>query len=1560
MAISGSLLLLLAISSLSAAGKPREALPVDLLEQWQKIKSESPDTGRVTDLLAEGERIILRLQELEDLRHDPQNPPGENFNQRVQQLQDRFKDLLRRIEMARVVRLPDGEIQAMRDRYEQERAQLQIETRALEDSIIARGEIFLATYKQNINYSHYLSKQEMIVDFLYRLAEIYYQRGEEEFFAANDIAAFKPALEKYQRIIDEFPASDYVDDALYNIAYVKNSSRVPDDQQEAIKLYKTLIEKYSTSPFVAEAYWRVGEYYFYQEPAQTAEAINFYAALLNYPDTHWYARGLYKIGWCHFRNAEYPQAIDYFTRTVEASLDSAAAYQDVLFASMLDEALEYISVCYAQEESEWSGAGVAAAVAFVQADSIRLHTYGERIIEYLGDIHKFQLGKYDKAVEAYQAHIHLYPLSPKAPWVQEKIINLYAANLRDFPRAYDEKDLLFQAYRAGTDWDKANPDSALRSAANVIIEKYYTQNISETIGRALQTNDRSLLERSVQMSRNYLEFFPQGPNAYTVNFNLAVLLERNLAESEQAYAEFLKVSKDYPDDKHRKESAVNAAIIAQKLINAQGAPPADSLLTRPLSDPEAKYVAAAENYLNLFPQGEEAELFLLNTGALYYKHGLYPDSRKYYERLLADFPEGSRRGEAYRFLMNGYFAEGNYPEAERIAKEIQAAGADSSLLADAKTRQAESVFLGAQGYKQNSDFLGAAQEFKRAALESPDYGQADKALFESGLAFQQAKAWKEAIEVCTLLVQRYPKSELADKALYNVAYNSQAELGDKALAAATFERLAREYPTSPLAQDALRNASINYSEAGDWAGAIRTNTAYTQMFAAAPDANLFLFENAGLYLKLGDEVSAEQIYADYTRRYPNDPRAVRAHWERGSYLLHKARSSEAYTEFTAGLQTHRRMLAAGSPGEETYASRCLLEVVRADFQTYEAIQFAPANQVEANKQTKLARRDLLLAQLEELNRMGKDEMFEGLYSVGKLEEDLSRAFAGQELPAKGSAEEKILTRETANQDAIEIALRAINAYRKAAEDIAAAAGILQAKQAELQTRREALSAWVMEAQKTDPQPPALPDSTAALAELDRGQQEVQTALENAASWSRRTKDKVPELALSNAEIKLSTVKAFLALPDAGKNDDLKMLYRAGVLSEFAAPRGAEVVRLYRQALAAAATSEEADTWKSKSLAGINELFSLLETEFRALNERPLTAYSQYYAEYQSLLKQGEGATTRQGQQAADVAEKLVFYSNQSADYARAALTAQSTLLSAAEEGEEIPPEVRSRLAASTLEEVFRLNDRYASLAADANTAKTSAQDRQSQSVVWEDAVMTYEDCAYNYTGHQEALLNTAYEFNQQHGADQPLSLRLARALAALDREKYLPLLAQYGVESWVRSDETFLVRPDYLAEWDCLDCPREGWIAPLIVAHTGHEADELAQSKPVWLSRQVAQSTPDSLALDSLQEPAVAVENVPYDSLYLRKTFEISEEPVAGELWISSEGGFAVQLNGELIGALEPGQPTADPLHYEVAQLLKSGGNVLTILALDSETEHKGVMIALKYKVLPAPSFGGP
>ncbi|MFH1861384.1 MAG: hypothetical protein ABH878_01110, partial [bacterium] len=129
----GVCLLLLAMPFYNLTSS-KDLLPPEIMEQWQELKTSSPESSEVAELLAEGERIILHLQELEELQEEQEQSPAEGTDQRFLRLQERFVDLLRQVEMMRVASQSDDELEELRSRFLLEREQLTQKTKSLENS----------------------------------------------------------------------------------------------------------------------------------------------------------------------------------------------------------------------------------------------------------------------------------------------------------------------------------------------------------------------------------------------------------------------------------------------------------------------------------------------------------------------------------------------------------------------------------------------------------------------------------------------------------------------------------------------------------------------------------------------------------------------------------------------------------------------------------------------------------------------------------------------------------------------------------------------------------------------------------------------------------------------------------------------------------------------------------------------------------------------------------------------------------------------------------------------------------------------------------------------------------------------------------------------------------------------------------------------------------------------------------------------------------------------------------------------------------------------------------
>ncbi len=118
-----------------------------------------------------------------------------------------------------------------------------------------------------------------------------------------------------------------------------------------------------------------------------------------------------------------------------------------------------------------------------------------------------------------------------------------------------------------------------------------------------------------------------------------------------------------------------------------------------------------------------------------------------------------------------------------------------------------------------------AQKMYEAILKNAPYSiYAPITQFNLGLAFQRQKAIKEARDAYQKVIDKYPNSDVADDALYQIAYiymrlgltSSSQDLSALILSKETFEDFLLQYPKSEKAPQARDNlATIGRTEAGN-------------------------------------------------------------------------------------------------------------------------------------------------------------------------------------------------------------------------------------------------------------------------------------------------------------------------------------------------------------------------------------------------------------------------------------------------------------------------------------------------------------------------------------------------------------------------------------------------------------------------------------------------------------------------------------------------------------------------------------------------------------------------
>jgi len=213
------------------------------------------------------------------------------------------------------------------------------------------------------------------------------------------------ALLEYQKLIDNYPDSEFIDDAQLGTG---NCYYATKDYSHAIEAYQKLIDDYSESSLLPLAQYSIGQSY--RKLVNYAQAIlEFTKTIENYPESEYAAPAQYYIAYSYYEAQDYNQAILEFQESVNNYPDSIwPGESDRLIAPCSQY---YIGYCYGQKLGQWEEAIPAYQLVI---DNYPNGTWGNG--EKIPPDAQYQIGwSYEKlelwceAVASYQLVIDNYP-----------------------------------------------------------------------------------------------------------------------------------------------------------------------------------------------------------------------------------------------------------------------------------------------------------------------------------------------------------------------------------------------------------------------------------------------------------------------------------------------------------------------------------------------------------------------------------------------------------------------------------------------------------------------------------------------------------------------------------------------------------------------------------------------------------------------------------------------------------------------------------------------------------------------------------------------------------------------------------------------------------------------------------------------------------------------------------------------------------------------------------------------------------------------------------------------
>jgi cellulose synthase operon protein C len=934
------------------------------------------------------------------------------------------------------------------DHYEQAIRDLETLERSEREAAIARFEEFLARYPDDPEYTP---------DAMFRLAELYYEKANDDFALAiathgekarealaegrdappEPAKSYAPSIALYQRLITGFPGYRFAHGIHYLLAYCLGEMGQGEEAQVA---YATLIERFPESAFVPEAWVRLGDWHFDEARTDSLQrAADALSRMYAYPAHPLYARAVYKLGWTYYRMDDLARAVEAFSRLLDHYVAVAARTGEKPNGEVWPEAIQYVAVSFADER----GGGVERAREFFAGVGGR--PYEAEVYARLGDVY-FEEAKYAEAVQAYQAVLDGDPLSPDAPRIQAKIVLSWSKDRR-FDREAAAREALVAAYAEGTPWWKRNEgDADLVAAVRELSEKSLLRAASFHHAQAQQYKAEAKLEPAVAEYRvaaraygDYLARFPHSKQAHELAYHWADCLY-NALDFERAAQVYAQVRDDPASDRYRAEAAVSAVIAwegevtrlqragqltGRKVLLSTDRQAGEAVRPEPLPDVYRNLVRDSDALLARLPAHEKAPAIAYKAGEVYYAYDDYEEARCRLEEVVARWPASEVAQFAANLIIESYLTTKDWAAVEATSARLQSAevARNAALNATLQKFKLGGRFQRAMELMQAKSWEDAAALFLALVAEDPRHAFADAALYNAASCYEGARRFESALRLYERIPAEYPASALADEALFRVGWNAENTYDfDKAVE--RYLALVERYPGSKHRKDALYDAARSLENLQRYDEAAAAFARYAAAYPDAEDAARVQFHAALVYEKTGDwnrEIQALQEFARRFARTKEHELVVQAFLKIGLANRELGGEKDARAAYDAAVREFavRGLDPEAHPRAAAAAAEARFRLAEYELERYDRIGLpatTSTNKLKKALEAKLAEAKKVAPQYDEVMRYRRpDWILASFYRKAYLLERLAQTLYDAPIPPEVKGNEEYLA---AYQDAL--------------------------------------------------------------------------------------------------------------------------------------------------------------------------------------------------------------------------------------------------------------------------------------------------------------------------------------------------------------------------------------------------------------------------------------------------------------------------------------------------------------------------------------------------------------
>ena len=697
---------------------------------------------------------------------------------------------------------------------------------------------------------------------------------------------FQPSRDLFARVLKDYPWFSQYDLALYVDGFLAYEQQKPD---EALERFNRILKEFPRSRFVPDAHMARAEALF-NGKYDYAAALAEYEKVLAYKQSELYGLAMFKSAWCMWRLGRTEEAAKRFVSVFEITeAGSGAQKGNVTQRKQLDElqseALRYLVEVFTEDEKN-TAHDVHQFLVKIGGDR-----FAGKVVRALA-VQFYDQSHYDRGIEAYELLLKLEPASPDAGhWVLE--IAQGQSAMEDYPKLRATYERAVVGYTAGSAWAKTQGDASVVQRTTADLEKQLKEHSLQLHAKAQRDKtSRAEFEGAAGLYGVYLSKFAGEPGSYQIEYYLAEIQFYHLDKQTDAATHYMNAARSIPKDRAEKEplktlrhDAIYNAIAALERVRFAELETRKKTPGATFQETEAdkKFAEALDLYAQLYPNDPALPELFFRQGRQYYDYGVYDSAVKIWGSLLEKFPRSQFALSAGELILDSFNRAKNYENIETWARRLKTAPAFAGDANQKKldTLIVQAVFKQGEQKSQAGDHLAAAKAYLRAAKEFPKDARAAQACVNAELEAQKAgehATLKEAAQLVTGKDYRdKPESPqgawIAATTFQSMGLFAEAAEFDEAIASLS-DREHPHYQKFEHAKDAAYNAVVLRVATGEHDKAIANGNRFLAAHAGTGEADEVVFQMGKAHQNAGRNKEAADLYRRYLSRAKNQDHRV--------------------------------------------------------------------------------------------------------------------------------------------------------------------------------------------------------------------------------------------------------------------------------------------------------------------------------------------------------------------------------------------------------------------------------------------------------------------------------------------------------------------------------------------------------------------------------------------------------------------------------------------------------------------------------------------------------------